>query len=236
MHRGTFILVFALLVASFVAVAAHPSVAAQDATPGAAAPGTPGAGIPTLGQTSTSQVFWLPGTFWGGAAIPGASSSLVTFEEGASAVLHTAGLEPGSTVTLWWVVFNNPEQCAHGEGPYRCGEGDLLVFDGDPGVDGTVLYGTGHVIGPDGTGHFGAYLAAGDTSGVLAGMGSGLTNPLGADIHLVVRTHGPVQPGLLGEQLGSFGGGCDNAPEGTGEAGDYTCADLQFAVHEQQLP
>lgn len=164
----------------------------------------------------------------------GASSSLVTYQEGASAVVATSGLEPGHAVTLWWVVFNHPELCTNGALGLRCGEGDLLLFGGDAGIEGTVLYGAGHIVGPDGAGHFGVYLASGDTTRVL-GEGPGLSDPLGADIHLVVRTHGPVQPGLFAEALSTFGGGCDEAPEGTGTPGDYACADLQFAAHEPTL-
>lgn len=197
--------------------------AAQEATP------EPG-GLP--GNPTTSEVYWFPGTAWGGGAIPGAASSLVTFDEGASMSLTTTGLTPGHAVTIWWVVFNYPEHCAHGEAPMRCGEGDLLIAGGDEGVEGTVLAATGHVIGPAGSGHFDAYLATGDTAGVV-GAGPGLTNPLGAEIHFVVRDHGPVQPGLLGEQLQTFGGGCNNAPDGPGEPGNFACADLQFAAHIQ---
>jgi hypothetical protein len=210
--------------------------AAQEATPEAATElGTPAAGMPAGGHATTSPVFWFPGTAWAGTAIPHASSSLVTFEEGASVAIETAGLEPGDAVTLWWAVFNDPAACAHGEGGLRCGEEDLLLFGGAAAIGGSVLYGSGHIIGPDGEGHFSSYLATGDTTRVL-GEGPGLTNPQGADIHFVVRTHGPAQLGLLGPQLQSFGGGCNNAPEGMGTPGDFACAELQFAAHEQSLP
>ncbi|MGI8977336.1 MAG: hypothetical protein ACR2GS_11525 [Thermomicrobiales bacterium] len=221
------------LVGLFVSAQAGAAVTAQDATPGIAASGTPAAGVPG-GRATTSQVFWFPGTAWAGTAIPHASSSLVTFDEGASVALETAGLEPGDAVTLWWVIFNDPEACAHGEGGLRCGAGDLLLFGGDAAVGGTLLYGAGHVVGPDGHGYFSSFLATSDTARVF-GQGPGLTNPQGADIHFVVRTHGPAQPGLVGAQLESFGGGCNNAPEGAGTAGDFACADLQFAAHEQSL-
>jgi hypothetical protein len=184
------------------------------------------------GNVTTSPVFWSPTTFWGGEVVPGGLSSLATFEEGAAMSLVTTGLEPGDTMTIWWIVFNNPEACAHGEGPAQCGEGDLLMMGGDEAVSGTVLYATGSVIGPSGEGHFSAYLATEDTTYVL-GDGPGLTNPLGAEIHFVVRTHGPAVPGLVGEQVLTFGGGCNNAPEGTGAPGDFACTDLQFAMHMQ---
>ncbi|MGE3719946.1 MAG: hypothetical protein AB7G07_16260 [Bauldia sp.] len=149
--------------------------------------------------------------------------------------LVTSGLTPGHVVTVWWVVFNSPEDCTHGEAGLRCGEGDLLVAEGAPEVEGTVLYAAGAIIGPDGSGHFSAYLPTGDTSHVTFGLGPGLTRPWGADIHAVVRDHGPAQAGLLGQQIGTFGGGCLDAPEGAGTAGNFECVDLQFAAHEQSL-
>jgi hypothetical protein len=151
---------------------------------------------------------------------------------GVSATVHTSELPAGDAVTVWWVVFNHPEYCTHGSGAVSCGEGDLLLFGGDPRVEGTVVYATGHVIGGSGMGNFGAHLSVGDTSGVLLGVGPGLTNPEGAEIHLVVRSHGPAIPGLVNEQISSFGAGCNDAPPGTGTPGSNTCVDLQFAVHE----
>lgn len=197
--------------------------AAQEATP---------APEGATGTATTSAVIWLPETAWAGSTVPGAVSSLATYDEGASMALTTSGLTPGHTVTIWWVIFNHPEHCNHGQAPARCGEGDLLIAGGDEAVEGTALAATGHVIGPAGSGHFDAYLAVGDTSRVV-GSGPGLTNPLGAEIHFVVRDHGPMQTGLLGEQLTTFGGGCNNAPEGPGEPGDFACVNLQFAAHLQ---
>jgi hypothetical protein len=52
---------------------------------------------------------------------------------------------------------------------------------------------------------------------------------------LVAVNHGPVQEGLFSEALGSYGGGCAEAPEGTGTLGSYTCTDIQFAAHEPTL-
>ena len=69
--------------------------------------------------------------FSDGSAVAGAWSKLVTGSEGASMTLQTTGLDPGDVVTVWWVVFNAPQNCTHGEGPYRCGPGDLPPFGGD---------------------------------------------------------------------------------------------------------
>ena len=165
-----------------------------------------------------------PGTsdvrlFSDGSAVPGAWSSLVTNGAGASMTLHTTGLTPGDVVTVWWVVFNAPQNCTHGEGPYRCGPGDLPPFGGDGSAEPSLLYATGHVIGGSGTATYGAHLAVGDTSGAL--FGPGLTNPLGADIHLVLHDHGPADPAIVAAEIHSFG------------VCNLVCTDVQFSVHEQ---
>jgi len=47
-------------------------------------------------------------------------------------------------------------------------------------------------------------------------------NVMGSEVHLIVRPHGPVIPGMLDEQMGSFTGGCSvNA-----------CANIQAAVYQ----
>jgi hypothetical protein len=157
--------------------------------------------------------------FSDGSAVPGAWSALVTDGAGASLTLHTTGLAPGDVVTVWWVIFNAPQQCAHGEGPYRCGPGDLPPFGGDGSAQPSVLYATGHVIGGTGKADFGAHLAVDDTSGAL--FGPGLTNPLGADIHLVLHDHGPADRAIVADEIHSFG------------VCNPVCTDVQFSVHEQ---
>lgn len=158
-----------------------------------------------------------------GPVVTGASSKLTRNDSGVSTTIHTSKLPAGHAVTVWWVVFNHPEHCTHGSGAAHCGPGDLLLLGGDPAVEGTVLYAAGHVIGGSGVGNYGAHLSVGDTSGVLLGAGPGLTNPRGAEIHLVVRSHGPAIPRLVAEQISTFGAGCNNVPPGTGTPGPNTC-------------
>ncbi len=169
--------------------------------------------------------------FADGSAVAGAWSSLRTGAGGADVTVSTSELPAGNAVTLWWVIFNHPEKCTHGHLGLRCGGGDLLAFGGDPAVGSSVLYADGHVIGGAGKGNYHASLATGDATGAL--FGNGLTNPLGADIHLVLHSHGPVIPGLVHEQTHSFGAGCNNVPPGTGTPGPNTCEDIQFSAHEQ---
>ncbi|MPY80681.1 MAG: hypothetical protein GEV04_20000 [Actinophytocola sp.] len=165
------------------------------------------------------------------------SSTLVRTDNGISATLRTTGLEPGHAVTMWWVVFNDPDGCEAGfPGISRCGPEDAHAGRG--GVSPN--HATGHVIDADGTGEFGSHLRVGDTSRALAGPG--LVNPHGAEVILVLKSHGPKIKGLVADQLHTFGGGCDDqsdAPPGTppellGEPGQNDCAEVQFSVHQPE--
>ena len=177
----------------------------------AAALGSTSTAIAGSVQRSTSPVR----LFSDGSAVPGAWSTLLTSSSGASFQLHTNGLPAGDEVTIWWVIFNHPENCSHGALGLRCGEGDLS----EPAVDASVVYGAGHVIGGSGMGTFGGWIGVGDTDGAL--FGPGLTNPLGADIHFVVHDHGRLSPQQIAEGTHNFG---PCVPE---------CMDMQFSPHEQ---
>jgi len=222
MRRTTISVALSLAVLGTAVLASALPVAAQDDD---MAPAT---------LVNTSDIYAFPGTVWAGQPIVGATSNYIAYAEGVSATFDTTGLVPGHAVTMWWVVFNHPEECTNGAGGFRCGEPDLLIMGGDEAVEGSVLQAGGQIVGPDGDGHFGGYLAVGDTSDLLVD-GPGLTNPLGADVHLVLRDHGPVQDGLFIDEVGSYGGGCTEAPEDTGTLGDFVCHEVQFAVHEPTL-
>jgi hypothetical protein len=172
-----------------------------------------------------------------GDPVAGSVSSIVRTDTGVSITVGTSGLMPGHTYTIWWVIFNDPSLCFDGpaDGSFACGMGDLLLMGG--AAEGTLAYASGNVVGRSGKGNFGASLQDGDTSGVIDG-GDGLTNPRGAEIHLVVRDHGPKNPEWMPDQIHTFGGGCDqNDPGyppplvGEGVAGDFACFDPQFTVH-----
>ncbi|MFQ6027722.1 MAG: hypothetical protein ACE5Q6_09545, partial [Dehalococcoidia bacterium] len=61
----------------------------------------------------------------------------------------------------------------------------------------------------------------------------GLYDAEKAEVHLVVRDHGPVIPLMEQAQLSTFGGACnaETDPTGVGPLGDNSCADVQFAIH-----
>ncbi|MGH3648728.1 MAG: hypothetical protein ACRDTM_16330 [Micromonosporaceae bacterium] len=170
--------------------------------------------------------------FSDGSAVPGASSTLTRTGRGVSVSLRTSGLTAGDAVTVWWVVFNHPEECQGMAGsPYRCGEPDLF----NPDVEASVQYAGGHIIGGSGSYSIGSYLSEGDTTGCALGdelLCAGLIDAQVADVHFVVRTHGEALPEYLPGQFQSFGGACGNVPEEFGGGGPNMCEDLQFSVHE----
>jgi hypothetical protein len=195
-------------VASVLAIA--PSVPAQ----GAAA------------QHSSSPVW----RFSDGATV--GSSQLVRTGGGVSLTLGTQA-PAGDAVTVWWVVFNHPTECGGAPGvPFRCAEPDLF----NPDVEASVQFAAGHIVGSSGGYNVASYLSEGDTSGCAFGsdLCAGLIDADEADIHLVVRTHGPAIPAYLPHQFKSFDGAC--TPESSLGLGDgpNTCMDMQFAVHETE--
>jgi hypothetical protein len=160
--------------------------------------------------------------------VPYAGARLARTDGGVSGSILSVGLPGDHAYTVWWVVFNDPSGCVAG-----CGLDDVLAAVGPTANDNPanigVFYAAGHYVGVHGTGGFGASLREGDTSYcVPAGDGpfSALCNPLvdahTADVHLVVRDHGPMIPGQLKAQISSFTGGCSA----------YACANLQAAIFE----
>ena len=157
------------------------------------------------------------------------SSTLIRHAGSVQVTLRASNVPTGHVVTVWWIVFNHPEFCQFGEpanastgfAGTRCGAGDLGIVPGltaDPRVDPLVTYAAGHVTGGAGVASYASYLSSGAPRGQIQ-IGSALTNPLGADIHLVVHDHDAIANlGNVGEEIHSFGAG-----PGT---------DLDFAAHE----
>jgi hypothetical protein len=166
-------------------------------------------------ERSTSEVFTLPDE----QLVVGASSTLIRTPAGVSFVLQTTGLEAGHAVTVWWMVFDHPEYCSA-----PCSMDDLS----NPMVDASVLYAAGTVIGASGTLNLAGALRVGDADGALRdpemGTGTGLDNPEGAAIYLVVRDHGLADPAIVDEQIHTFDV-CN--PEGV-----ENCTDLQISMHQ----
>ena len=191
-------------------------------------------------EPTPSDVNW----WWGD---PAGSSTILRKDSGITATIHTSlsnsqGSYNGYAMTLWLVVFNEPGNCATSP----CGEPDLFV----QAVKPDVLYGGGHVIGGSENVNFGARLNAGDNSASIAdlfgmptddGEPYGLIDPHKAEVHYVLRSHGPNQSRLVNDMIQTYGGGCIyDAPYGylppmnAGELvfGTGDCQDFQFAIHQ----
>ena len=121
------------------------------------------------------------------------SSTLTRTGSGIAFSLATSGLQAGHAVTVWWMVFNP--------------DGSL-----------SVQYAAGHVVDEGGAAEFGGSLQEGDLDGVING-GLGLLDAQGATVVLVVRDHGPADPGRVNEQIHTFG------------VCNPTCTDLQMSMH-----
>lgn len=200
-----------------------------------------------LGLTATAVAAGPPGqqttdvyAFADTEQVDGATARLVRGAESLHTRTDTRDLDRGHVITLWWVIFNNPEECA-GE---ACGEADLFDGpDGPTGVEPSCVYADGSIVGGNGHARFIDRLAVGETRDScidffvdavpeLEGEDHGLTNPNGAEVHLVVRSHGPRIPGQVAEQRSTFAGGCvDLLDAGATHVLDRgECSDLQFAV------
>ncbi|MFQ5615955.1 MAG: hypothetical protein ACE5GO_05790 [Anaerolineales bacterium] len=90
---------------------------------------------------------------------------------------------------------------------------------------------TGKVVKSERKAKFSARLREGDASNSLFSGGRGLLDALKAEIHLVVRSHGPAIPGQTEDQITTFGGGCNEATGGGDGAVGFACEDLQFGIH-----
>ena len=145
-------------------------------------------------------------------AIEDASATLTRMQDGVELNLDTT-LPGEATYTVWWLIFNNPESCVDG-----CGVDDLRTSS----VNASVFWAAGDITGIDGKASFNSKLPVGFLPSGLDRVlfGPGLSDPFSAEIHNIVRSHGPVISGLEKEQISTFNGGCP----------PNICADLQFAV------
>lgn len=156
------------------------------------------------------------------------SSMLVRTADGISFSIGTSGtsIYPGHALTVWVVVFNSPEDCTD-----PCGEDDIFVTPGPPQTD--IFYGAGNIVGGSGTIHMSGRVGTNDAGHFPGYNGDpGLLNPLGAEVHLIPRGHGPMVPANMPAQIHSFAGGCDTMlPIGGDPVAVGECADIQFSIH-----
>ena len=164
--------------------------------------------------------------------ISGAHARLTSHQNGVRVQMETQELVPGDVVTLWWVVFNNPDACNYGIPDLtKCGSADIS----DSEVQADAHYADGQIADHNGRARFTARLYHGAVP--FGWTGNGFTNPEGAEIHAVVRTHGMAIDGRINEMILTFAGACNNVPlahPGFDAApGPNHCENIQFAVFEQ---
>jgi len=125
--------------------------------------------------------------------LSGGSSTLVRADDGLAFNLTTTSLRPNSPHTIWWVAFNPDNPCISNEDPCSCSAEALR-----PGAD-SVFYATGAMSDRLGSVSFAGNVEYGEVPagidqipfGGLFGVG---IQP-GAEIHFVVRAHGPALDG-----------------------------------------
>jgi len=163
-------------------------------------PLTASADVPTTFQVA--DIHTLPD----GVGATGGAGTLTRTKKSVTATVSARDLDANSAYTMWWVVWNDPSLCATDP----CTGNDLFI------TDNSVFYATGFVTGADGTANVTVHLNSGkprEGSQVLfppAPAKGGLyeANGFGAEMHLIIRSHGVTLDGMVSEQIGSVGGGC----------------------------
>jgi hypothetical protein len=163
----------------------------------------------------------------------------------------------GKAMTMWIVVFNNPNACTTGPGVPKCTDQDVFFPDGSLNTDvqADFLYGGGRIARRGKVRIFGHVRENGPEGLNGTGLGElvcriqgdacadpddintpGLQNPEGAEIHLVLHDHGKAMTGAdLWAQLTTFLGGCPGLPNPfptTGPGDLMDCQSIQFSVHQ----
>ena len=173
------------------------------------------------GETSTADIFtfMMPDETPAAGDVVGAAE-LTRTAAGVRLTANSTLLDAGSAYTVWWIIFNNPDACD----PAGCSEADFATAE----VEASVMNATGRVADANGEATFGAFLPSGfmhtnPSSGNGRQLfGPGLQNAASAEIHVVIRCHGPFSGNI--EQLSTVAGDCVNAASPSG------CFDAQAIV------
>ncbi|MHA1553471.1 MAG: hypothetical protein ACTSU0_03570, partial [Alphaproteobacteria bacterium] len=101
------------------------------------------------------------------AVVEGAEAALMRMDHGVSVTLDTVGLTAGDAVTMWWVIFNEPQNCSDGE----CGENDVFNLD----ADGKFILNDDGSPPFNGAGHEAAQISVNYADGHVIDMGGAAT-------------------------------------------------------------
>ena len=185
-----------------------------------------------------------------GDLVKGSLTKIWRDADGVSFEVKTSGLVKGHGYTVWFFSYDSPEAClsaplgaSDGEKGNRCTISDLLF---NPAAQGSLMWSrAGKFVKTNGPVTFKARrprnappcatepaVMTSECSGVL--LGRGLHNPMTAEIHFVIRDHGPDQKGVEDETT-TINGGCDPQKNaglslyyfGWGTPGNYGCNDPQ---------
>jgi hypothetical protein len=145
---------------------------------------------------------------------------LVRTRNDLSASVHVTDLNPNSAFTIWAAIFNRPGECTtNPAGPVHCSATDLAAV---PNPARASAFNVGaFVTGADGTANVNIHISSGappegifvlfgqgglNDNGVSPGLSAG--NGFGAEVHVVIRSHGLIIPDAITAQLSQFNGGC----------------------------
>jgi len=145
-------------------------------------------------------------------AVPGAGT-LTRHEKSIHLRVAMSGLDAGSVYSAWFIIFNNPNQCAGG--PDACAGPDL----GNPAVNAAVLNAGGFLTGNDGVGYFTGTLRTGRAPDNMCCFGN-LDSGFESEVHVLLQTHGAPVLGEVNGQL-SFPGHACNAPADCSNADQF---------------
>ena len=169
--------------------------------------------------------------------VPDSSATLLTNEDGAWFHMSTSEFENGHVYTIWWVIMNNPDECAS----RPCTGAD--VFGNSDAVQSELTLGDTILMDEEANVSLAGFLPIGEVESEW--YGNGFTNPMGAEIWVVVNHHGPLIPDEAGDMLNTYRGGCteDSAQMGPfpetgmadGTPGPNTCLLYQIATFPQGM-
>lgn len=164
-----------------------------------------------------------------------ATVRMLSYEDGLFIEVDTEELDHNSAYTLWLMTVSEPEACE--ERP--CSMEDVMERSDE--VQADVGYLDGTIADEDGSATLGGYQEAGELR--QSWFDQGLDNPEHAEVHLIVRDHGPMVQGMAETMVNTFRGGCSDAsldeelPETAledGEAGPNECQDVQMSFIVQE--
>lgn len=143
---------------------------------------------------------------------------------------YTTGLEPNSAYTIWWVIYNNPENCVDGAGTFDevgCAKDEVVDPMLAEEVQSSMLWAGGFITDSNGYANFSAELRKNNPLGEVA-MGPGLLKPKEAEVHFLIRSHGEMKVGMVADQISTMMSNC--MPEG-----DHACTNVQGGVHKVEM-